>query len=1250
MFVKLKRKSDRVRDALRRTFSPPDPKPRTIRLEYMSWDGLEALVRSLDNSPGEFGELKSAVERLADCVKTFDAQCRTRLEYSQLRIDMDELFVHLARDLSTPPLLSLYGSHKRIARFAGLVSDLELQQAIFTHDERSLDHKIAPLLEPQVNPDDEGVLDTNNLDEVLTRYRRVRTSFALFLLSENTTIWKIDDNKEAATRLESFPFAPAVDYHCLGPDAVPRNGCMPGTREAVLQDLRDWVHYGKSQNIRWLNGPAGIGKTAVAYSLCEHLESTGKPFAGIFCSREHLACRDVNHILPAISYQLAQQSLPFRCELSSGLEQDLDVARLPLNDQFMKLIATPLGQVGHTFIGDPVIVIDGIEECEDRDLIHQLLRVLVEQASKIPIKLLISILPSRMTHKYMRGTPGERHAFELRLHGLNHSYMARNDISTYLAVMLQYLNLSETNLERLAQRSGASFVYATALVRYLGEATSAERAERLQWFLGVSDPADPHYRDPDVLYSLVTRAILHGGALDDWTRSEVLTLLSTAIHRGAPSTLDVTADILGLDFAHISPAMLSMVLPVFYVCNSDGLSLCLEDAFATYLLSQSHSDRLRQSPEQAHTQLARGCFEVMMSAGSSFNFCELESSCLLDREAPYLEERVNDIVYSKLLYACLSWGAHLEHAATTKDLCSQLENFLSTRLLLWMEILNLTNRLASGLTLLHKLRDRLQRLKVSARTIRLVEDACDFIRVFSASPMVQSTPHIYISALQFWSRNGPFTECYYQKAQRLVALTVEWPARLTQFDTSELNVHLSEALSTTIGVNTYEPSSSDDHREQVVAQPLPGHTDCVYSAAYSPDGAYIASGSRDGTIRIWDAHTGKPVGQPLTGHTGHTRNVNSVAYSPDGAYIASGSADETIRIWDAHTGKPVGRPLIGHTDRVWSVAYSPDGAYIASGSDDRTVRIWDAHSGKYLGQPLTGHTNLVFSVTYSPDGAYIASGSNDDAVRIWYAYGAGKSVGQPLTGHTAWVRSVAYSPDGAYITSGSDDYTIRIWDAHTGKPVGQPLTGHTGRVTSVAYSPDGAYIASGSADKTIRIWDAHTGKPIGRPLTGHTSSVSSVAYSPDGAYIVSGSWDNSVCVWYATARSEPKPVQPPTPSRHPTIEPPRRSFWAIPTSTSRSTHTARPKHSHKVNTMLKQQDAMIDTSITASLHDWTLNEDGWVRGPGGERLLWVPRELRNAVAPPGVKMILSQYETRNFGLDFREARLGLNWQQCYKPS
>ncbi|CAE7160488.1 unnamed protein product [Rhizoctonia solani] len=291
-----------------------------------------------------------------------------------------------------------------------------------------------------------------------------------------------------------------------------------------------------------------------------------------------------------------------------------------------------------------------------------------------------------------------------------------------------------------------------------------------------------------------------------------------------------------------------------------------------------------------------------------------------------------------------------------------------------------------------------------------------------------------------------------------------------------------------------------------------GHTEVVQSVAFSPDGKSVASGSRDKTIRMWDAYSSSSIGGPLKGHSDW---VWSVSYSPLGNLIASGSGDRTIRLWDTDTGQHSGTLQGDHT--FLSVAFSPDAKLIASGSSgvpsDPTgcaVQLWDVLSKKAAPKPFQGHTRSVESVAFSSDGTRLVSGSSDSTIRVWDVE-RGVTIVGPLNGHFNTVNSTTFSLDGVQIVSCSDDGTIRLWDARNGGLIGKPCKDHLGWVQSVAFSTRGTYVASGGGDKTVRLWDTRTGRQVDQ-FQEHTNSVTSVAFSPCGQYVASGSYDGKVII------------------------------------------------------------------------------------------------------------------------------------------
>ncbi|MEH1943541.1 MAG: serine/threonine-protein kinase [Nostoc sp.] len=330
------------------------------------------------------------------------------------------------------------------------------------------------------------------------------------------------------------------------------------------------------------------------------------------------------------------------------------------------------------------------------------------------------------------------------------------------------------------------------------------------------------------------------------------------------------------------------------------------------------------------------------------------------------------------------------------------------------------------------------------------------------------------------------------------------------------------------------PSVVLDRQSWQCVQTLKGHSSMVHAIAISSDGQFIASGSNDMTIKLWQLGSGKLVRQLGRWSSGHSNMVHSVAFSPISSklsyqgesgksagiadrnwkILASGSWDNTIKLWDVNTGKEI-RTLVGHANWVNSVAFSPDGQFLASGSADCTIKLWDVNTGIEI-QTLIGHSDSVSSVACSPrtptanskDKEFVASGSNDYTIKLWQLY-TGRNI-CTLAGHSFFVNCIAFSPDGEIIASGSADNTIKLWHVNTGREI-RTLIGHFDSVWSVAFSQDGQLLASGSWDNTIKLWHV-SGREIST-LTGHSNYVRCVTFSPNGQTLVSGSDDDTIKIW-----------------------------------------------------------------------------------------------------------------------------------------
>ena len=261
---------------------------------------------------------------------------------------------------------------------------------------------------------------------------------------------------------------------------------------------------------------------------------------------------------------------------------------------------------------------------------------------------------------------------------------------------------------------------------------------------------------------------------------------------------------------------------------------------------------------------------------------------------------------------------------------------------------------------------------------------------------------------------------------------------------------------------------------------LTGHTHAVWSVAFSLDGQMIASGSLDGTIRLWQqALDYEPY--VLNGHEG---GVCAVAFAPLSSLrqvFASGSQDQTVRLWAVtHHASPVEesagpslvgavdhlKTLRGHASWIRCIAFSPDGSLLASGSSDGIVIVWEVETGDRL-QTFQAHSSLVLAVAFSPNEPVLVSSGGDGIIKLWDL----SAVSGQRSAVSSHSKLSSLSAQSATQHSTLNTQHLPIIPLSNLPPLLHSLHGHQNWVRFLSFSPDGTLLASCSQDGTVKLWD-----------------------------------------------------------------------------------------------------------------------------------------------------------------------------------
>jgi WD40 repeat protein len=286
--------------------------------------------------------------------------------------------------------------------------------------------------------------------------------------------------------------------------------------------------------------------------------------------------------------------------------------------------------------------------------------------------------------------------------------------------------------------------------------------------------------------------------------------------------------------------------------------------------------------------------------------------------------------------------------------------------------------------------------------------------------------------------------------------------------------------------------------------------DVFCSAAFSPDGAFLATGDFDNRVTLWDAHRGEAV-RAWEAHDrvkARLRNgVFGVAFTGDGKQLASAGADGTLRLWQTTDGKQVLR-LIGHTGHARAVAFRSDGKRIVSGGADGTVRIWDVGSEKEL-FPAAAPLGPILSMSPAPDGTAVATIHPPNRLAGWDATTGRQRrlfARQPES-----AAAVAWSPDGKTLAIATPQGNLDLWEPATGKnrssrrDVPRPME-------LLVWSSNSRLLASWGSERDIDVWDGAKGG-LEQHITPGSAVQSALRFAADGALLAAGARNGSFSLW-----------------------------------------------------------------------------------------------------------------------------------------
>ena len=521
-----------------------------------------------------------------------------------------------------------------------------------------------------------------------------------------------------------------------------RQGCLKGTREAVLDEIESWSKDSNLSPVYWLNGLAGTGKSTIAQTIAGRIFADGRLGASFFCSRDFKDRRNLRYIFPTLAFQLAHKYPEFRSFLVRLLQSSPDIVHDSLYNQMETLIVEPLSSSDIS----TVIIIDALDECADEEPQSAILSVMGRLVDGIPdVKFLITGRPEPRIQSGFRLGLLKPLTDVFVLHGVEPS-IVNADIRLFLEHGLSELAKrrgierdswpTDGQLDMLCERAAGLFVYAVATLKFLDHAFSPPN-EQLD--IIARAPGSTSHEGKTKVRSRATLDSLDGSAPSaaygsvDTLDSLYLSSFQSAFNEIGPDHDEKMRCVIGAVVLAVNPLPPSAIATLVDLGEGQVMDLLrliqsllklTEDpqspvlpfhkSFPDFINDplRCPNERFHIPPRTGHLKLALSCLKLM-NGSLEQNILSLPDYAL-NSEVEDLQTRVKEQISVALEYACRSWHSHLiETKGDVTEIVPTLRSFLQEGFLAWLEVLSVIGAVRDAIIALENLISWLQEVSFS---------------------------------------------------------------------------------------------------------------------------------------------------------------------------------------------------------------------------------------------------------------------------------------------------------------------------------------------------------------------------------------------------------------------------------------------------------------------------------------------------------------------------------------------------------